>query len=64
MHVDPHTNPVARLYEAVVDARDNLGMTQEDFRKICARRPMHYAPVTYLANVDEFWEKPTCEKNT
>lgn len=47
---------LTRLYMAVQDARD-LGMTREEFRKLCERRPEHYAPVVYLQDCDEFWER-------
>ena len=43
-----------RLYMAVVELRD-VGMTRDEFRKVCQRRPEHYALVAYLADVSAFW---------
>ena len=47
----------ARLYRAVEFARDELGMTREEFLINVARRPKHYECVAYLANIPDFWKK-------
>jgi hypothetical protein len=46
---------LSRLYRSVVWARDELGMTRDEFKRNCDRRPGHYGPVAYLADCDSFW---------
>lgn len=46
---------LSRLYQSVAWARDELGMTRDEFKQNCARRPEHYGPVSYLADCDSFW---------
>lgn len=46
---------LSRLYQSVVWARDELGMTRDEFKQNCDRRPEHYGPVSYLADCNSFW---------
>ena len=47
---------ISRVYEAIVMARDELGMTRHEFRINIARRPEFYEPVAFLADCDAFWK--------
>lgn len=49
---------ISRLYQSVVWARDELGMTRDEFMQNCIRRPEHYGPVAYLADCAKFWTNP------
>jgi hypothetical protein len=45
---------LARLYRAVEELRDE-GMTREEFRIMCRRRPEKYGPIAYLHDCNSFW---------
>ena len=46
---------VSRIYQSVVELRDDCGLTRQEFRAMVQRRPEFYAPIKFLADTESFW---------